>query len=150
MSELVELQAIYAGVRLTGAGKRYVVIRSLDNESYSSFDVEKAKDWKPFNGLVPGSVISFKGRPAEDDDRAVQALVFSSVRYVKKWDNDGDRLRWATESEIASADWQRRRLGRNDTDALHEALDPIRSIYQSAVGWKRTALLAEIVRYLVS
>lgn len=146
LTDLQEVTALYKGMRLTTEGKRIVVVRRCEKDS--SFDAQKEKDWRSFRALTPGSVVTLKARL--DEKGGITNMVYTSVRWVEPWTNEADRLTWAAEHEVASMDFERRRLAAKDVDALHDKLKDIRYIYQSAVGWRRAALLAEMVRYICS
>lgn len=145
---LVEMEILYQGLRISSAGSRYIVVSPLANPLLISvFTIDKEKDWKPWSHITPGSVVISKVRT--DPQEKIESLMMRGT-WVRQWENKVDRLRWSAEHESAEVEWGRKKLGEKQVSELHAKLDPIRWEYQRAVGWRRSALLAEIIRFLHS
>lgn len=106
----------------------------------------KGASRRSVNLLPPGAVISVEAQ-IKDDGISVR---FGTLRTVQaRWDDPESVLRWTAEHRADRAEAERRK-SMKDRDALREALDPIRDLYVNLRGRHRTALLAEVVRYITS
>lgn len=106
----------------------------------------KGKSRSTVNRLRVGAVVSMETDVTEDHcSIRLGTLRTEAIR----WDDPESVLRWTAEHCADHAEAERLRRMK-DRDALHEALDPVREMYASLRGRHRTAILAEIVRYITN
>lgn len=72
----------------------------------------------------------------------------AAAKYVGRWANDGDRLRWSAAQELRDAqrDAENKHKKAVDDRPLQEAIAPLRALYKSQIGSNRAQLLAYIVK----
>lgn len=97
--------------------------------------------------LRVGAVIEMDTEIKEDG--GVSIRVWTLRTLASAWHDREAVLRWTAEhrADLMEAERRKKMQGK---DALHEALDPVREMYASLRGARRTAMLAEIVRYITS
>jgi hypothetical protein len=145
--ELTRL-VVYIGRRLGGDKKENIAFLPFvegengwvlpSNEEAISQQYRPAK----FPKLQPGAVVSVTG-PSDS------TINFSTLRYVRMWEDEAARLRWAARDAAEHSRFTSYKMGEKQRNELHAQLEPVRVQIQRAVGANRAALIAEVIRYLL-
>lgn len=89
----------------------------------------------------PGNVYSVEANET--------SIVPSTLRFVRRWDNEQDVLKWQVESDGYKAELKRRRLLRDSKfSQLAQKLEPIRTVYNRLSFDDQHAMEVAILRYL--
>lgn len=159
-STWVTRQFIYIGDRLGRDGKLQTGFILLPigfdwNEISPRMVKEIPASWWTFRGasrtvvnrLRVGAVVSMEAEGNGEPSLSIRPATLRTLATV--WHDPEAVMLWTAEHRADRAETERRREMK-ERDALHEALDPVREMYGKLRGRHRTAILAEIVRYITS
>lgn len=139
------LEYIYLGVRVMSTGKQARALLLLDADGKPEDD-ERWFAGNKLRGIV-GGVYTV---PGERKPGGGMSAVLQDAQFKCEWHDDEARVAWAARDASERGALARRKHERSMGNAMHVALEPIRRQYRLAVGDKRAALLAEVVRYICS
>ncbi len=140
------------GVRIGANNKKTTVVVPVTEEEIERGSYEAEESWwsgKSANKLAAlgnvGSVYSIEGERAEDGH---WSLWIGSARWKCQWADVTKRLEWSAADRSCRAELARMSAAKKMAEPLHEQLEPVRRMYRGAVGVRRVALLAEMIRYV--